>query len=226
MGRKRKPRLGELRISTEGKPTYELTPEQKAMSNMFGIAGRNPADREVMEPPANKRITKDGGWAMIIRKLPPIEKGFQGTMRVGRVFYIEHTGEADDAGFTPGGKYKVLCNSPWGSVCLWPYEYSVMDTTKLFSLWESKELIFHPLAENVRFSDALHYVRSRGVSLEDAMVMVLGTLKGPVGWFEPAPGLSEQCEEMEERVHRWEPTRTLKEPMEVTLSVNAKALED
>ncbi len=161
---------------------------------------------------------------MIVRQLPPIEKGFRETIRVGRVFYIEHVSEADEVGFSPGGKYKVLCNSPWGSVCLWPYEYSVIDTAKLLSLWESKELVFHPIAENVRFTDALFYVRSRGIAIQDAMVMVLGSFKGPVGWFEPSPELAEECEAMEERVHRWEPTRTLKEPMEVILSINGKVV--
>jgi hypothetical protein len=57
--------------------------------------------------------------------------------------------------------------------------------------------------------------------LADAMVMALGTIKGPVGWFEPSTReLRRECEAMEARVHRWKPRRMVKEPMKVTLSIS------
>jgi hypothetical protein len=38
--------------------------------------------------------------------------------------------------------------------------------------------------------------------------MALGSLTGPVGWFEPAEELAEACESMARRVHEpWAPRR-------------------
>lgn len=70
-------------------------------------------------------------------------------------------------------------------------------------MWSDGELIFHPSRiDDVRFSEIAFYARSRGIGLADAAVMALGTLTGPVGWFEPRPDLAEECEAMERSVHR------------------------
>ena len=166
----------------------------------------NPADAQAFDPDESKRISKDGAWVMITRRLPPIEGSFDEKIRVGRIFYVVHSRDADDAGFCPNGRYKVLLQSPWGDLGLWPYEYSVMPTDTIIALWGDGEVIFHPTnLSNAAFNDIVFYARSRGIGLANAAVMALGTLKGNVGWFEPRPDLAPTLEAMEERVHRWCP---------------------
>lgn len=184
---------------------------------MFG----DTANTLVHDPGEKQRVPKGGAWVMITRQLPAMEKAMDKHIKVARMFYVEHDGEADEFGFLPDGSYKVVCRSPWGDVKLWPYEYSTIDTPALMDLWQSKEIIFHPLnVQLARFNDIVFYARSRGIGLSDAMVMALGTLKGPVGWFEPTKKLAREAEAMERSAHReWKSRRTIKTPMNVELKV-------
>jgi len=222
MPRRRKIRVDEphFTIRPDGKTSYERQGREKELlcdrATMFG----SPDNALVYDPGPKQRVPKEGAWAMITRRLPNMERDMQKVIRVARVFYVEHTGEADEFGFLPDGRYKVLCRSPWGEVMLWPYEYSVMDAETVISLWQDGELIFHPLnVQLARFNDIVFYARSRGIALPDAMVLALGTLKGPVGWFEPPKELAREAEAMEQSVHRRIPRRRSKKPMSVKLEV-------
>jgi len=206
-----------LRMTWEG-ATFERTEDElEFLCDREALFGSQPAQDDVYRPNSKQRIPKEGAWAMIIRKLPGIEGGIDKHFRVGRIFYMEHERSADQFGFMPDGRYKVLCNSPWGTLHLWPYEYSVIPVPTILPLWQDGELVFHPTnVQLTRFNDIVHYSRSRGISLADAMVMALGTLKGPVGWFEPRTDLAVECEAMEQAVHnrvhltvlsRWMPRR-------------------
>lgn len=204
-----------VREALGGGLTFERTEEEKEFlcERMTGgeLAPRgfiDPANAEVYDPRESQRIPKGGAWCMITRKLPGIEGGIDEHIRVGRFFFLEHVAEACQYGFLPNGMYMALCNSPWGTVRLWPYEYSVVPTQSIIEMWQGEELIFHPTnVQLTRFNDIVHYARSRGIGIADAMVMALGTLKGPVGWFEPHADFVEELEAMEERVHRWKPER-------------------
>jgi hypothetical protein len=99
----------------------------------------DPANMEVYAPREQQRVPAGGSWAMITRKLPAIEGRADEHIRVGRIFYVEHLTHADGAGFLPDGKYKVMLHSPWGDVCLWPYEYSVFPVADVVSLWAAGE---------------------------------------------------------------------------------------
>lgn len=157
---------------------------------------------DIYYPREHQRLPKTGSWAMITRQLPPIEGRIDEHIRVGRIFYLEHVKHADDSGFSPNGTYKVQLHSPWGSVCLWPYEYSTIPVSDVVELWASGEIVFNPLRiDGARLSEIAFYARSRGIGLADAAVMALGTLEGNVGWFEPREDLAEACEAMERRVH-------------------------
>lgn len=199
--RKRAPRIADGRVS------YRL--DGDALDDRTVILswpGVNPANMEVYEPRSNQTVPKAGAWAMITRQLPPMERRLDEQVRVGRVFYVEQENEnTDDEGFAPDGSYKVVCRSPWGELKLWPYEYSVIPAERLVGLWQDGALRFHPLAESEKqFSDVLFYAMSRGIHRADAVVMALGTLAGPVGWFEPAtPELAEFCEGTADRINRW-----------------------
>lgn len=169
----------------------------------------DPANLEVYSPGERQRIPEAGGWAMITRKLPPLERALDREIRVGRVFYVERSGGNVDAeGFAPDGTCKALCRSPWGDVWLWPYEYSLIPVLDVVALWAAEELVFHPLQiEGARFNEIAFYARSRGIGLADAAAMALGTLSGSVGWFEPRADLAEECEALERSVHRPWPVR-------------------
>ena len=223
MGRAKRVKLTAAHFTPrpDGKVSYERQDREKEIlchrATIFG----NTANSLVYDPGEKQRIPKDGAWVMITRELPPMEKNLQKHIRVARVFYAEHDGEADEFGFLPDGSYKVVCRSPWADMKLWPYEYSTIDAPSLLDLWQSKEMIFHPMnVQLARFNDIVFYARSRGIGLPDAMVMALGTFKGPVGWFEPTRKLAREAEAMERSVHReWKPRRTLKTPMQIELEV-------
>lgn len=175
--------------------TFELRDKS---DDIFG----EPANRLVYDPDASQRI-RNGSWVMITRRLPPIEGQIDKHIRVGRLFFAEHMPNADEFGFLPDGTYKIKCNSPWGTVCLWPYEYSAVSIESLLDMWTEGDLTFHPVnLDQVKFNEVAFYARSRGISLGDAAVMALGTLSGAVGWFEPSSTeLAQACEAMAARVN-------------------------
>lgn len=179
---------------------YEFADEVKdAFASM--LRG-DPANLEVWDPRPEQRLPEAGSWAMIVRKLPSIEGGLDKEIRVGRIFFVERLDNTDAAGFLRDGTYKVRLRSPWGELYLMPYEYSTIEARALTAMWSDGELIFHPLRiDSARFSEIAFYARSRGIGLEDAAVMALGTLSGVVGWFEPRPDLAEECERWERAVH-------------------------
>jgi len=222
--RMRKARTAGL-VLKDGKVSYELQPEEKEAKERCGWD--HPDNDLAWDPGPKQRIPKDGAWVMITRTLPPIERGLNRNLMVGRIFWCDHQSGADEAGFTRDGLYKVICRSPWGDVWLWPYEYSRMEIPEILSLWQTNDVVFVPTnVQLARFNDIVFYARSRGIALADAMVMALGTLSGPVGWFRPASfEVQREAIRMEKRVH--EPLalrrsrRTSHEPMEVKIEVKS-----
>lgn len=212
-------RSDSLRVHPDGRASYERLPEEK---EIMGNPWSQPAEDAVFDPDPKQRFAEEGAWAMIVRKLPPIADGIQDFVRVGRIFYLQHVPNTDKFGFSPDGTYKALCRTKCGDVCLWPYEYSVFTAEDVVSLWQEKQLKFNPTnIQPARFNDIVFYARSRGIGLADAMVMALGTIKAPVGWFEPSTKkLARACEEMEQRAHApWVSRRTIGKPMEIKLEV-------
>lgn len=186
--------------------TYELDEDEKDFTalGLIGFNGGNPANAEVVDPRPSQRVPEGGGWVLITRELPPLEGGMDTHVRVGRCFYAQHLANADAIGFLPDGRYKVRLETPWGTLHLWPYEYTTIDPAALLAMWQSGEMVFHATdMEPARLNAVVFYARSRGIGLADAMVMALGTLAGPVGWFEPHPDLAEACEVMARRVNQW-----------------------
>lgn len=154
--------------------------------------GTNPCNSDVYAPAEKQLVPQDGAWAMITRELPPMELTLDEHVTIGRVFYLEHCSNADREGFLPDGSYKVLTHSPWGDVWLWPYEYTVIRPEVIIDLWTHGGLVFHPInVQSSTLNAIVFYARSRGISLHDATVMALGTMKGPVGWFDPTDDVRE-----------------------------------
>ncbi len=193
--------------------TFRLTEgevEDHDAVDMFWHA--DPANSEVYAPRESSLVAETGAWAMIRRALPALEGRVDQHFRIGRVFWVQQIAETDAEGFRPDGMYKVKCPSPWGEVCFWPYEYSVISTESLMAAWQDGELIFHALnMEAARLDDVVFYARSRGISLEVAAVMALGAVSedddedtemaGPVGWFEPREDLAPEMEALAARVN-------------------------
>ena len=184
--------------------SYELNDEAKELRDFSFFRGIDLANREVYSPEKASRVPPEGAWAIITRQLPPVEHGLNERVRVGRIFWVEQHEESDDVGFLFNGTYKVYCRTEWGDLCLWPYEYSIIEFEAVLSMWQAKEITFHPTnMELGRLNDVVYYARTRGISLQDSIVMALGSIKGSIGWFESIPELATECEAMEERVHRW-----------------------
>ena len=188
---------GEVRYGLQGEALEE------AVLNRIGFSETSDVcNAEVVAPRPNQLVAKGGAWAMIARALPPMEFELDKHVRVGRVFYVSHFSNADNLGFSPDGTYKVACATPWHDLTLWPYEYTVVPTDRLLAYWQEGALVFHPMnVEAGRFNQIVFYARSRGIDVADAMVMALGTLTGPVGWFEPHQDIAADMEAMAERIN-------------------------
>jgi hypothetical protein len=167
--------------------SYELSEEEKdekdEVNAQFGAS--NAWNRAMYDPAENQRVPKTGAWAIIMQALPAIEGGVDREVRPGRVFFLEQSDGADAQGFLSNGSYKVVLHSPWGDVWLWPHEYRVLPTATILALWATRDLTFHPTRiDSARMNEITFYARSRGIALADAAVMALGTIEGPIGWFE------------------------------------------
>lgn len=201
--------------------SYKLSDEAIEGRDARGFGFRtDPADRESYDAPKAKIIPKEGAWVIITRQLPPLEGELDKTVLVGRIFYALHHEDSDEQGFRPSGLYLLRLNSPENrDLYVFPYEYSVMDVATILKCWQDGEMDFHPRnVDLATMNNIVFYARARGISMADAMVMALGTLKGDVGWFEPKAGLAKAMEAMEERVHRWKPKRASKARMEVNVA--------
>lgn len=196
---KRSKKREALRL-VDGVATYELLPEEKERRGRYGLYAVHPMEEEVYDPPPEKRISAQGAWVLLLR-LPNIP--IQEHLSRGQLFYAKQQEGADPAGFNARGDYKVMIRTPWGECGLWPYEYSVPSLEKILGWFEAKELVFHPFQGEPRFNDALFYLRSRGIGLEEALPMALGTFEEPVGWFEPPAELRETIEDVFGREESW-----------------------
>src|SRR3954463_9932338 len=103
---------------------YELS--DRAKNATAGFLFGDPANLEVYDPRPSQRIGASGAWAMITRKLPPLENGIDKHFTAGSIFFVEHVAGADESGFLASGICKVQCRSPWGDLCLLPYEYATI----------------------------------------------------------------------------------------------------
>ena len=196
--RRARTRVPRVRISAERKArivsgSYEMTDDEKDFYGSFG----DPANRDMVDPPASKLLPETGAWVLIVRPLPAIEGDIDEHVKVGRIFYAQRFSGADAKGFAKNGTYKVLLPTPWGEVGVYPHEYTVVGADLVLQMWQAGELVFHPTdVEPVRLNEIVFYCQSRCISLADAMVMALGTFNAPVGWFEPSEELAEAVEDM------------------------------
>lgn len=198
----------------KGKTTFEMTEEAKEgerdrlqydLGRYSGQNEANPwktvdaffANEAAFDPPAKRIIPKRGAWVMIVKPLPPMEGRVHEKVTVCCVFYAKHVEGTDSRGFDRTGYYKVELHTPWGRPCVWPFEYAPIDNESLARLVQIGELTFHPFEMGTReFNERLYYIMSRGIPVEAAMALVAGTMKAPVGWFEPRADIKTKLAEM------------------------------
>ncbi len=175
--------------------TYELDDQGKAF--LWQITFGDPVGRRhinllnelTWDPTDKQRIPREGAWVMILR--PPYVTS-RARLKMGEIYYAKHLAQADQYGFLPHGRYQVQIETVrGGTIILEAYEYSRFTVPEVLNLWQKKEIVFHPTNIQLsRFNDIVHYARSRGIGLEDAMVMALGSIQENVGWFEPTPQMA------------------------------------
>ena len=142
-------------------------------------------------PPPEAMVPKGGAWCIVRSALPPMEREIDTHVTVGRVFWCEHVSDnCDDEGFEPDGSYGVLARTPFGEPKLLPHEYRTISVPLLMECTQQHGFEFNPMKASAhQMNDTLFYCMSRGIPRVDAMVMALGTISGPVGWFDPHPDL-------------------------------------
>lgn len=162
--------------------TFMLTDEVLEVEKSLCL---NPAQWEDFDPEPEKIIPEEGAWVTVIR--PPHTAI---SVYFGETFWATRDENADQYGFVHGGMVKITIHTHRGDLCLFPHEYAVLGTDEITKFYAEGELIFHADEHYEHFlNQQLHYVRSRGIGLEQALPLVLGSLKENVGWFELAPGL-------------------------------------
>lgn len=136
--------------------------------------------------PEKKELPEDGGWVWILRPPhTPVDIAFGG-MYFARPW--------QDAKITYGWKkmrYSITVYTPNGEVRLWPYEYCFPEITQMIEFWAEGAFEFHLMEEHLgslELTERLFYCTSRGIPLAEALPMVLGDIKAPVGWFEMKEG--------------------------------------
>ncbi len=177
---------------TRGPDTYELSDEAKdAEADVDARHQGNPANRFMYDPQSQHRIPEVGAWVMIVQSLPPIERGIDKHILVGRMFYaMRSSNNTDKEGFDANGTYRARLQTEWGDVWIWPYEYAKIETDALLAMWQSGELEFHPVDISLaELNEQVFYARSRGMGLAQAAAMALGSIEANIGWFAPREDL-------------------------------------
>jgi len=192
---------GKARV-VNNKVTFEMSEEDKNIEKNLiiqtmhmGKQPFHPGNFEMFDPDAGKTIPKKGAYVMILRPLPiapPFDK-----ITPGMVFWAKHPQGTDSRGFDAKGYYKVELFTPWGTPHVWPYEYSPIQGSRLVALYDAGELLFHPQhIELASLEMRLYYLMSRGISKEQALLLMLGKLNKNIGWWEPR-------QDLKDRIAQW-----------------------
>lgn len=176
-----------------------LTPEQKAanleeekdqiMSHIVAISDPKYPFARLDEFhdyfPGNQEVPKEGAW-ILVKKCPPTEY----TVPPLSIWFATPWPMKGDKRMP----HRVKLVTPKGDLGMFPHEYALV--TDMSKYWE-----FMGQGMTARFfgndkgipADQLHYIRSRGISKRDAIIMLVGNIKAHgVLWFETAPEIGAQ----------------------------------
>lgn len=166
-----------------------LTPEAIAIET--GVRGGN--KREVLryDPLDTQVINESGAYVTFVGSLQAVE-GAHSTLRPGET-YFANWAPGTQEGWTRYGQFLVTIQTERGPAWLFPDEYMVLAPEHLWYLVQDGTLRFTPNqgVGRMEFGDRVHYVRSRGIKLEDAVLMCLGDVKTDIGYFTPTSNFDE-----------------------------------
>lgn len=149
--------------------------------------------REVLrfDPLDSQVIDENGAYVTFVGSAQAVE-GAHSTLRPGETYFANHAPDTKD-GWTRYGQFLVTIQTERGPAWLFPDEYVVLAPDHLWYLVQDGTLRFTPNQGigRMEFGDRVHYVRSRGIRLEDAVLMCLGDIKTDIGYFTPVSQFDE-----------------------------------
>lgn len=137
------------------------------------------------DPLENQLIDEGGAYVTFVGSVQAVE-GAHGTLRPGETYFAKWAPDTKE-GWTQYGQFLVTIQTERGPAWLFPDEYVVLAPDHLWYLVQDETLRFTPNQGigRMEFGDRVHYVRSRGIRLEDAVLMCLGDIKTDIGYFTP-----------------------------------------
>lgn len=163
-----------------------LTPEAIAIETATYFRGSQDR-REILryDPLGNQVIGESGGYVTFVGSAQAVE-GVHSTLRPGETYFASWAPDTKE-GWTRYGQFLITIQTERGPVWLFPDEYVVLAPDHLWYLVQDGTLRFTPNQGigRMEFGDRVHYVRSRGIRLEDAVLMCLGDIKSDIGYFTP-----------------------------------------
>ncbi len=123
--------------------------------------------------PGDQKLSDEGDWIMVTTP-PPTEYTVPPMS-----FWFALPWLMEGHGGHPMHRVKII--TPRGNLGLFPHEYSkVTDVSRYYEFFGNGiEPIFFGAGEGGVPSDALHYLRSRGISKAEAIKMLIGSIKSP-----------------------------------------------
>lgn len=169
-----------------------LTPEAVAIETGTLIRGsRNQSEVLRYDPLDSQVIGESGAYVTFIGSVQAVE-GAHSTLRPGETYFANWAPDTKE-GWTRYGQFLVTIQTERGPAWLFPDEYVVLAPMHLWYLVQDGTLRFTPNQGigRMEFGDRVHYVRSRGIRLEDAVLMCLGDIKTDIGYFTPVSNFDE-----------------------------------
>lgn len=166
-----------------------LSPEAIAVER--SIHGHSPREALRFDPLDSQVIDESGAYITFVGSAQAVE-GVHSTLRPGETYFAKWAPDTKE-GWTRHGQFLVTIQTERGPAWLFPDEYVVLAPDHLWYLVQDRTLRFTPNQGigRMEFGDRVHYVRSRGIRLEDAVLMCLGDIKTDIGYFTPTSNFDE-----------------------------------
>jgi hypothetical protein len=142
--------------------------------------------------PLDDQVIGEGGAYITFVGSAQAVEGAHSTLRPGETYFASWAPDTKE-GWTRHGQFLVTIQTERGPAWLFPDEYVVLAPDHLWYLVQDGTLRFTPNQGigRMEFGDRVHYVRSRGIRLEDAVLMCLGDIKTDIGYFTPVSNFDE-----------------------------------
>lgn len=163
----------------------------EAIAIQSAIWGSHPLELLRYSPLDNQLIDESGAYVTFVGSMQAVE-GAHSTLRPGETYFANWAPDTKE-GWTQYGQFLVATQTERGPAWLFPDEYVVLTPMHLWYLVQDGTLRFTPNQGigRMEFGDRVHYVRSRGIRLEDAVLMCLGDIKTDIGYFTPVSNFDE-----------------------------------